>query len=192
MKGNFSVVLEGDARSSEPWSLTYYRYRGDPAARGRLPWKLQGDNTKILAIEGAHFALDRASADELANRVLIGLDDGSIQFEEGDYQTPLGPDFVEDIARPDVMCFARIMKWKDGKYEALYFAYAPDVDYVPAQTPSISKDADYSWGRPNIERKTFGDDLKELRVAARAELEEIVASNPRIKRTSDVDRERLS
>lgn len=176
-EGLYGAFIQIAPGSGEQANIIFYKYKGDPSGLTLQGWKPSSENSILLSVTKE--TQGRSEARQLAHDTLLALDKGELPYSESPFPPPAKPVQLEEIEHAKVMAKAVIVLWPDGKYEAIYLALAPDMDYLPAAAKS--PDPNYSWGRPRAEVKTYANTYEEIAEAAKRELDEIVKDNPRIK-----------
>lgn len=181
-EGTVGAVFEGQDVQHSPFEGYFLRWKGE----GETPvlgWRQNPENWIQLR---PHQALPASSMNEARAKIaplLPQIEAGSIddQFESVPYQPPHRPHLVKKIEHTTHWARARIVQQAEGRYEVDYLVYAPDGKYFPAATPSIGE-LGWEWGRPRVETRTLADDLTSAEEIGGKELNQIVQSDPEIRR----------
>ncbi len=185
-------MFRGEDVRVAPFEGHFMRYEGadplPPFASGR--WRQHPDGWYELWPREALSAWSMEEAQIAVAPLLHGLEDGSTDhlYDRRRYVAPPKPEKVAEIEHATYVAKAVIARNPDGVYECHYFVYAPNGVYLPAGTPSVSAELDWEWGvtwpedEEGKDLRTLADDPASAEQIARAELDAIVAKDPRIRR----------
>ncbi len=189
--GRVAAIFRGTDVRKAPFQGHFLRYEGTGEAQASFfsAWRKNSEGWFELWPLNPMLATSSQEAKQLFQPLLPQIENGSLdaQFERRPYQPPVTPHLVKEIEHATHVAMARIVQYPDGHYSVGYLVYAPNGQYLPASTPSLSSDRDYEWGityetdDDHDPLLTLADDLGSAEEIAEIELNRFVAADGTIK-----------
>lgn len=169
-RGIYRASIKLSRTAKEPVTIAYFEYTaGKPSPIG---WKMNPENTlELLTSEGTS-AENLEEGKRIAVEVLEKLASGELKPEKKPYSPPTLPERVAEVSHTEKPLKAIVLKWPD-EYEVRTIGYVRDGFTLPVQSPSITQDPDYEWGRLDVFERLLADTEEEAIEAAREELENL-------------------